>query len=248
MPFALQGGFAIAGCLVMLVDESSAVGADSSGRPEVVDPGVRPAGNALPASRGIQLGLRFGIAHPGGAVGGGPTATTPNVGDVAQTWLPLALDGGYRVSPGAYVGASLVWGPVVGDDNALCAACGFRYDVQAEASVRLYPFPNSTLSPWISYGAGWELLHLAFVDPSSPTAAYQGPILGDFQVGLDVRSGGIAAGPYFSVEFAEFVARSVDPAPPGETSIDAHAVHEWFTVGLRGSYGPWALCKRCGSF
>jgi hypothetical protein len=205
------------------------------------------AANPLAASSGPELGVRLGLAHPGGMVGGGATPTTPYVGEVAQTWLPVAVDGGYRISPGAYVGATLQWGAVVGDSDGFCEACGFRYDFQAKADLRVYPFPTHTLSPWVSLGAGWEVLHLAWSDPTSPTATYQGPVLGSLEIGLDVRSRAIAVGPYFGFELAEFVARSLHPAPAGEPSIDAHAVHEWFTIGVRGSYGPWALSARGGS-
>jgi hypothetical protein len=171
-------------------------------------------------------------------------ATTPEVSDVAETWLPLGLEGGYRISPGAYVGALLQWGPLIGDDSVLCAACGFRYDLEALGEVRLYPFPNSAVTPWVSFGMGWEIMHLSFNDPSNPTATYEGPVLGNFQVGFDVRSKSFAAGPYFGAELAEFTTRSLDPEPPGESSTFPQAVHEWFTVGLRGTYGPWAFHPR----
>jgi hypothetical protein len=179
-------------------------------------------------------------------VGGGSVATTPSVSDVAETWFPIAVDGGYRISPGVYVGATLQWGPVVGNDNALCGACSFRYDLQVQADLRFYPFPTSTLNPWVSYGAGWELLHLAFAGSPTPTATYQGPLVCDFQLGLDVRSRAVAVGPYLGVALGEFVVRSLDPEPRGEPSLESHALHEWFTVGVRGSYGPWGPRPRNG--
>jgi hypothetical protein len=247
---------AIAGCAVLVFAWSMRASAaeepdhaedHESGAPtEEVVLVRRPQANPLPVPSGLELGFRFGLAHPGGAVGGGAVATTPQVGDVAETWLPFGVEGGYRISPGAYVGALLQWGPAIGDDNALCAACGFRYDLEALGEVRLYPFPNSTVTPWVSFGMGWEIMHLSFNDPSNPTATYAGPILGNFQIGVDVRSKSFAAGPYFGAEIGEFTARSLDPEPPGEPSTFPHAAHEWFTIGLRGSYGPWAVHPRSG--
>jgi hypothetical protein len=190
------------------------------------------------------LGVRIGIAYPSGSVGAGSPATTPAVGDVATTWLPIGIDAGYRLWPSAYLGGTLEWGPTVGLGNGLCGACDVGYDLQVRAEVRFYMLPSRapypTLDPWLSFGFGWEVLHAALGFGSvSDGATYDGPILGNLQIGLDVRSHAIAVGPYFGLSLAEFVRHSLDPAPPGETSsIDGRVVHEWFTLGLRGTYGP----------
>lgn len=195
--------------------------------------------NRLPSSRGFELGVRVGIAHPGGAVGAGSPATTPSVSDVAPTWVPIGLDGGYRLWRSVYVGASFEWGSTVGQGGGgSCVSCVSGYDLQGRTEVRLYALPARTWDPCLSLGFGWEVLHIAQGDSSSAT--YEGPILGNLQVGLDVRSRAFAVGPYFGASLAEFVTRSLDPAHVGETSsIDGRVVHEWFTFGVRGSYGPW---------
>jgi len=129
-------------------------------------------------------------------------------------------------------------GGVFGTGDAPCAACTFRDDFQALADIRWYPLPNATVNPWLAAGAGWEVMHLNFGGTSS-SANYDGPVLGNVQFGVDVRKGAIAAGPYLGVEFAEFEFHSLYPSPAGETSaIGSTAVHEWFTVGVRASYGP----------
>jgi hypothetical protein len=150
--------------------------------------------------------------------------------------LPVGLDGGYRVTPHIYLGATVEGGPVVGQALG-CPGCGSRYDFQARAEVRLHALPKSTFDPWLSFGFGWEVLGLAL---ESASATYDGPVLAAVQLGIDVRSKVIAVGPYFGFSLAEFAARSLDPAPPGEPpSIPGHAVHEWFAFGLRGTYGPF---------
>ena len=196
--------------------------------------------NPLPSSRGLELGVRVGIAHPGGAVGAGPQATTPNVGDVAATWLPIGLDAGYRISRALYVGGSVAWGPTLAR-GVLCVSCEGGYDVEERTELRLYTVPTGTWDPWLSLGFGWEALRVAQgYGSATSSATYDGPILANIQCGLDIRSHAIAVGPYFAVSVAEFVMRSLDPAPAGESSsIDGRVLHEWFMFGVRGTYGPW---------
>ena len=193
----------------------------------------------LPSSRGPELGIRLGVEHPGGAVGAGSRATTPSVSDVATTGLPIGLDAGYRLGRNAYVGASVEVAPTLAQGGGLCVSCDGGYDVQGRTEIRFYALPASTWDPWLSAGFGWEALHVA-QGQGSASATYDGPVLGNVQVGLDVRSRAIAVGPYFGVSLAEFVMHSLDPSPAGETSsISGRVVHEWFTFGVRGSYGPW---------
>jgi hypothetical protein len=186
--------------------------------------------------RGLELGLQIVIAHPAGAVGAGSPATTPRVGDLAPTWLPVGLDGGYRVTPHVYLGATLEWGPITGQALG-CPGCGFRYDLQGRAELRLHALPRNTFDPWLSLGFGWEVLQLSL---PSASATYNGPVLTHLEVGVDVRSKVIAVGPYFGLSLSEFATHSLDPVPPGETSsVEGQAVHEWFSFGLRGTYGPF---------
>jgi hypothetical protein len=200
----------------------------------------RSRADTLRAPRGWQFGASVGVAHPGGSLGGGSVATTPHVSDVAETWVPFGLDAGYRFAPWAYLGATVLWGGTFGSDSGNCAACGFRYDFQALTDVRLYPFPSSPVSPWVAFGVGWEVMHVNFdADGPTATADYQGPVLANVQLGLDLRKSAVAIGPYVGLELAEFALHTLDPAPSGESAaVGAHSVHEWFTLGLRGTYGP----------
>jgi hypothetical protein len=104
--------------------------------------------------------------------------------------------------------------------------------------------PGRGLDPWISLGAGWETLHVALGATSTSSATYQGPIAGALKVGLDAALWGPAraftVGPYFGMSVGDFTVRSLDPAPAGEGAIGAIAAHEWFTLGIRVTYGPLA--------
>jgi hypothetical protein len=193
-----------------------------------------PNPNPMPAREGWQVGVRVGVAHPGGQLGAGSPATTPNLSDLAETALPLGIDAGYRIVPALYLGASLVWAPAFGDASTYCAACGFRYDVQATSDLRVYLLPYAFATPWLSFGSGWEVLHVSFTPGD---ATYQGPIVANLQAGVDLRKGRVAFGPYVGAAFAVFSLRSLDPSPPNEP-VPAYGIHEWFTLGLHGSYGP----------
>ncbi len=215
--------------------------ASASDAPDVTD-ASRPvlyvrqsAPNRLDAGHGLELGLRVGVAHPGGMLGEGSSATVPAMSSVAEAAIPFGVDAGYRFSPRVYLGGSLVWAPAFGDDSTYCVACNFRYDLQVLAELRLYPVPEAVLSPWFSFGPGWEVLHVSFF--SSADASYQGPVLGNLQMGVDLRKRKIAVGPYVGFALATFLLRSLDPSPPREPSPNA-SIHEWFSVGLHGSYGP----------
>ncbi len=194
---------------------------------------------------GLELGLHLGVAHPGGQVGGGSAATTPTVGAVAPTWVPLGLDAGLRLLPHVYMGATLDWGPTIEHSLGDCFECNVASDLQLGGEVRFYLAPTHLLDPWVSLGAGWESLHLALGSVATSSATYDGPVLAALKVGLDVRSRAIAVGPYFGVSFGEYLSRSLEPAPPGESSeVGARAVHEWFVLGLRGAFGPYVTGKR----
>jgi hypothetical protein len=53
-----------------------------------------------------------------------------------------------------------------------------------------------------------------------------------------VRSRPIAIAPYLGVAFGEYVTRGVDPASPPVPVWIGTALHEWVTLGIRGTYGP----------
>jgi hypothetical protein len=204
----------------------------------VVARGVRADPSSTPSLRGWELGVRVGVGHPGGAVGSGALATTPQVGDIAEAWVPIGVDAGYRLGPHVYAGAGLEWGPLVGDDSGLCGACAFRYDLQVRGEVRFYLAPRGPIDPWVSLAPGWEVLHLSLGQSTPASAAYQGPFA-RAEIGIDVQMRRVAVGPYVGAALGGFVTRSLDPATPGVSSSVDVAVHEWFVLGVRGTYGIW---------
>jgi hypothetical protein len=192
-----------------------------------------PRVRADPAASGLDLGARVGVSHPVGMLGNGSLATTPSLSDVGETAVPFGVEAGARLIPRLHLGGSLVFAPAFGNDSAYCASCSFRFDLQATAVLRFYLSPADAVSPWISYGAGWEVFYASFFDGTHAT--YQGPVFADVEVGVDLRKEGIAVGPYVAGSAGAFVARSLDPSPSGEPGPSV-SVHGWFTVGIQGTY------------
>ena len=194
-------------------------------------------GPLLRAVPWLVLGAHAGVAHPGGRLGGGSTSTTPRVGELAPTWVPLGLDAGARLAPRVYVGASFDWGPTSWQSGGGCVACGPGSAFEAVAEAQFLLAPRSTYDPWLSVASGWDVLHATF-GQGEASATYSGPVVTRVRFGIDVRGHHVAVGPYLGLSVAEFTRHTLSPATPGvSASVGALAAHEWFTLGIRGTYG-----------
>jgi hypothetical protein len=198
----------------------------------------------MPATRGLQLGLRVGYAWPTGRVGGSAGSANTSLSDLETAIVPLGVDAGFRFSPNFYLGGSAVWAPgIAANAPNPCQSAGVscsRQDAQLRAEARLYFQPHERVTGWFAFGAGWELAAFSqTVGSSTTTATRTGPIVADLQFGFDVRRDRTAVGPYLGVSLGRFVTQGVSPAsPPVPTWIDEGMTHAWITLGMRGSYGP----------
>jgi hypothetical protein len=197
----------------------------------------------MPADRGLQLGARLGYALPNGSLSNESSLSTSLTGLEAGT-VPIGIDVGYRLSRRVYLGGTLAWGaglaPSAGGACPANDSC-FRQDAQLRAEARYYFAPDRRVGAWASIGAGWEIATFSESSGSvTSTATLTGPVLADFELGFDVRRAALAIGPYFGMSLAEFLTHGQSPAEvPVPTWIDNPSVHAWFTLGLRGAYGPW---------
>lgn len=193
--------------------------------------------------RGLQLGARLGYGIPSGPLSSDPSLST-SLSNLETGAVPIGIDAGYRLSPGVYLGGTLAWAPgLPPNSQGTCpanASC-FRQDAQLRAEARFYFAPDRKVGGWASVGAGWEIA--AFSQSAAgegSTATLTGPVLAEFEVGFDVRKALLAIGPYFGMSVAEFLTHGQSPADgPVPTWIDHPSPHVWFTMGLRGAYGPW---------
>jgi hypothetical protein len=184
------------------------------------------------AHSGLQLGARVSYDAPSGGLAGPYVESAPSASDVFGPWYAFGLEAGYRFTPVIYLGGAAVWGPTAGRSGTTQGGSV----TQLLFDVRFYLAPESRSGTWLAFDTGWEV---ATIDAGSGHATYQGPVVANFQLGYDIRGGPFAIAPYVGVAFAEFVTHSLDPEPAGFVAVlDAHMAHEWFTVGVHGSYGP----------
>jgi len=192
-----------------------------------------------PVDHGLQLGARIGYSLPTGTLAGGSPST--HISDLETAAVPLGIDLGYRFAPTFYLGGTLAWGPGIAPNAQgscpVTASCS-REDTQIRVEARVYFAPEAQVGWWMAFGAGWEIADFSqSAGTSSVVARLTGPILADIQLGFESRKGLGRIGPYLGVTFAEFLTEDFNPPTSG--SIQDPGVHEWITVGLRGSYGPW---------
>jgi hypothetical protein len=202
---------------------------------------------AVPAPRpasGVQLGARLGYSLPVGPFGTQADRLGSDISDQLTAVVPLAIDAGYLVRPWLYLGGSIAWAPGIapntpGPCQTSDVRC-FRQDVQVLLDARVYMAPDARVTGWVSIDAGWELATFATtVGSSTVTATYSGPVLFDARLGFEVRSQTIAVAPYLGVAVGEFLTHGLDPSSPPVPTWIGTVAHEWITLGLRGTYGPW---------
>jgi hypothetical protein len=190
--------------------------------------------------RGVEIALHAGYAVPQGHID-----STFALSDFVSSWLRLGVDAGYRFGRRWYAGGAFVWGPSANADaDYECKAPGVscsRHEWQLLAQARCFPWPDEFVGPWVGLGFGWDVATLTIDGPGgSGSGTYSGPIFLDAQLGADVRRRAFAVGPFVGVSLGKFVRRSLDPTPMGfSSSWKTAELHEWLTIGVRGSYGPF---------
>ena len=215
----------------------------SSAQPESPSEDVAPPAAPSPPSHGLELGAGLGYSLPIGPLGVASEGLGTHISNLETAAVPLSLEAGYLFSGWLFVGGTLSWGPAVAPNNpGPCRGAGvscFDQDIQALAVARLYFDPRAHTTGWLGVAVGWEAA--TFATSASGTtrkATYTGPVMADLRLGFEVRSRPIAIAPYLGVAFGEYVTRGVDPASPPVPVWIGTALHEWVTLGIRGTYGP----------
>jgi hypothetical protein len=200
-----------------------------------------PPSAPMQATYGLQLGVSFSVAVSASSFTGEAVASNPSppgINDIYGAWLPIGLEGGYRFNRHLYVGGQYLLGR--GTRGTDCAppnvACSGDV-MELLGDARVYLAPDSRVGAWLGIGGGWEVASFSI---GAGHATYSGPVIAHLELGLDVRGGALAVGPYLGVSFSRFSSHSLEPEPAGFTStLDDRSTHAWVAVGIRGSYGPW---------
>lgn len=184
----------------------------------------------------IRLGLRLGYGIPmGDAVKDG------KLSDGISGMVPIWIDAGYMVTPNIMVGLYGQYGIAFYKPKcptgASCSASDIRFGIQGQYHI----MPAKSMDPWVGLGIGYEMtkfgLSASGVDVSS---SYNGFEFANLQGGLDFKAGPVMVGPFLSFSLGQYSSYSNKaPAPIGNSSgsIPDKAMHEWFTIGVKGTFG-----------
>lgn len=208
---------------------------------------------AAKADTPVTIGLAAGYGIPSGSL-----LQNVSLKDVQSGEYGLRLDAAYRVIPNFGIG--VIGGLGIGahgvsvqcPTGVTCSILNLRFGVEAN----FYPFPASSLSPWIGVLAGYEHWSItATKDSSSSSSSSSGsssnkPEVSDsagaleygVHAGLDVALAKTwSAGPYISYTLASYgdfkeSYKNVTPAVPDQTIKNTDGGHSWLFFGIRGMW------------
>ncbi len=189
----------------------------------------------VPAAARAQLsvGARTGYAIPLGDADGSAAMS-----DVVSGQIPLHLDVDYRwnqVSAGLYFAYG--FGDVAGATKDLCSAAGASCSsstlhIGGQVQWRFEPQPTAgVVGPWLGIGLGYDAVTLK-LDSTDLTMSGTEFI---FQGGHDWQMGPSGSlGLFASLSFGQY--SDISGGGVSGTLADKK-VHEWLTLGVRGSFG-----------
>jgi hypothetical protein len=192
----------------------------------------------------VDLGARIGAGIPFGnvsAYGGQVSAMS----DSAKWMLPIQIEAAYRFMPQLSAGLYLSYAPYVSIASKSCpsgASCsGANWRLGAEA---FYKFKGQTsFQPWVGLGIGMEW---ASMDRSQGGASDTTKLSGweylVFQGGLEWPvMPGLTVGPFASLSIGQYGDYEYSVGGGGTSTgtfgSTETRVHEWFFIGVKGTYG-----------
>ena len=193
---------------------------------------------------GLEVGLRSGYAIPLGAAVGGGTGGSGDLSKVYNGVIPIWVDAGYRLNPNMMIGAFFQYGiGLVNTSNAPeCKTPGVSCsgnDLKFGAQFHYHLMPEQTIDPWGGIGIGYEIANLSESSGgASAGESFSGFQFVDLQLGADYKAmPNLGIGPFVDFSLGQFSNCSVSGGGAGTTcKIQQTAMHEWFTIGIRGAY------------
>jgi len=207
------------------------------------------APKAEPAARKFRVGLGLGYTVPFGKLVEGVS-----LNDWFSDQVPLGLDAGYLVTPHLLLSVYGQYGFMSPRGNqrpcrseTKCSGHAFGVGVQ----VQYHTTTSELLDPWVGFGVGYEqLTHsvlASFYDPTEQQVRsngweqrVNGIELAKLQAGLNFRvAKAVAFGPFLSYSLGEFLTETQtafwnDSQTSTSGNLDP-ALHEWLTVGMKGT-------------
>jgi hypothetical protein len=172
--------------------------------------------------------------------------------DTLSGMVPIWVDLGYRYSPLFYAGAYLQYGfgslntgsksPAQGCTSS-GASCSMN-DLRTGIEVDFHLIPDGVLDPWLGVGVGVEIQNFSASGVggtgSIQSVGYEfvnAHLGGNWNITPDLTLGPFVS---FSLDQIQTVsAQSPDgsPVPGTNVVISDRAIHEWFLIGVRSTYG-----------
>jgi len=181
---------------------------------------------------GVNVGLRTGYAI---ALGDG--SENAPMSDLIKGAIPLHLDATYRITPTINAGLYFGYGLGMKGDKAadgIDSVNTMSYGLQANML-----FPSDGIAGWAGVFAGLENVKMSGTtnnfSVTSTTRGWQAGLQG----GADWKvAPGFTAGPFASLAFGKYGSMEAEAGDISQSSdIEKTAMHQWLTLGVRGSYG-----------
>jgi hypothetical protein len=201
-----------------------------------------------PTPSGIEIGVSSGYMIPLGSVDGTAGDSLSNFVNGA---IPLRFHLGWRfLSPNIFVGGYVSYGfssvpngtGTIGNtigctqSGVSCSANVVMYGIEGE----LHVLPDTVFDPWVGLGFGYEQGNVSGSGPGgSVSASASGWDYVTFSAGGDYQFlGNLGAGPFLAFTLGQYGNESASSSTGTSTSqsISNTALHEWFTIGVRGVY------------
>jgi hypothetical protein len=129
--------------------------------------------------------------------------------------------------------------------NGVLVSCS-GHDIKAGVETMLHFAPRGSIDPWIGVGLGHEWMQVSVSESGgqtrTATQTFDGWNFADLSLGLDFHVGdSVGVGPYFELTSGSFTSDSASVTGPGasmagSTDISSQSSHQWFTLGLRGTF------------
>lgn len=192
----------------------------------------------------LRLGASAGVAFPAGDVEAGTALS-----DVVQRSFPLELRAAWQVTPKIAAGLQGGWAFVSAGEardaacastGADCTAHGWRLAARGE-----YGFGGEKWFPFAAALVGWEwqVLRWELAGDNWEKTSRNGWTVG-FEAGVDhrLRPPHFTWGAFAGLSLGQFRAVTVEGETAGyayedKGSVADPAIHAWFTLGLRGTFG-----------
>jgi opacity protein-like surface antigen len=204
------------------------------------------AGAANAEETGVEIGVRSGYAIPLGEAGGGD-----DLSDLYGGIIPLWFDLGYRLTPNVMIGAYFQYGfgllpSGVSSDGCEAVDCSLS-NMRLGAQVHYHFLPWEKVDPWLGAGIGYEWgrqsVSGTFLGQTlDVSSTFHGFEFFNLQAGVDFlpsEETNFGLGPFIALSLAQYSDATVKAdGEEGSGEIQNKGIHEWLTLGIRGTFVP----------